>query len=256
MVNTETILFYHPENQAISVNKYFSFAQDHLKKINNRVVKVLLTVFFFSACTVYSLAQCPSPDVAPYTCGPAAHCDCATWPNNGIIIENSPNVNFEFDKINEYSGGITYSGSTIIHIKMDSINRTCADGSPCKWKLVMYIDNFGAGGSGWDKVGTYGTGAGTAPTIDLLQVRVYNGCNTPMCESFQSFNAVDDASIDIINSAVLIPAGSCRPNVNGVGSYLNHYNEYTFTVDYRIIPHYNLAPGTYQLSLYYCLVED
>jgi|GEM_PF-1796797 hypothetical protein len=216
----------------------------------------VLTAICFFVIPGISLAQCPSPDVAPYTCGPPAHCDCQVWPNNGIILETSPNVSFEFDKINEYAAGITYSGSTILHIKMDSINRTCIDGSPCMWKLVMYVDDFGAAGGQWDKLTTYGTGAGTVPSIDLLQVRVYNGCNTPICESFQSFAPVDDASIDIINSAVLKAAGTCGTNVDGVGSYLNHYNEYTFMVDYRIVPHYGLAPGNYQIALYFCLVED
>ncbi|HXP53250.1 MAG TPA: hypothetical protein VN922_25120, partial [Bacteroidia bacterium] len=168
----------------------------------------------------------------------------------------APNVNFEFDKISDYSAGITFSGSTILHIKMDSINRVCADGFPCTWKLVMYVDDFGAVGGQWDKLTGYGTGAGTTPSIDLLQVRVYNGCSTPICTSFQAFNPVDGSAIDIIDNAVLKAAGSCSTNVNGVGSYLNHYNEYTFMVDYRIVPHYDLAPGNYQLAVHFCLVED
>jgi hypothetical protein len=232
-------------------NKHNNIRQ--LRKIFFGIIPI---VGFLIGGNISLIGQCPSPDVAPYVCGPAAHCDCATWPKNGIIIENSPNVDFEFDKISQYLGGISFSGSTIIHIKMDSTNSTCSDGSPCKWKLVMFIDNFGVGGNQWDKTATYGTGVGTKPTLDLIQLRVYNGCNTPICESFQSFNPIDDASIDIVNSAVLIPAGACTTNVNGVGSYLNHYNEYTYTVDYRIIPGFDMAPGMYQLSLNFCLVED
>jgi len=234
----------------------FLFKNQNIRLLRKTLQKTVLTVCFITGLIVSSHAQCPSPDVAPYVCGPPAHCDCASWPKNGIIIENSPNIDFQFDKISQYLGGITYSGSTIIHIKMDSTNATCADGSPCKWKLVMFIDNFGTGGNQWDKTASYGTGVGTKPTIDMVQLRVYNGCNTPICESFQTFNPIDDASIDIVNSAVLIPAGTCSSNVNGVGSYLNHYNEYTFTVDYKIIPGFDMAPGMYQLSLNFCLVED
>jgi hypothetical protein len=61
---------------------------------------------------------------------------------------------------------------------------------------------------------------------------------------------------DIVNDASLIPAGSCATNVNSAGSYLTDPNEYTFMVDYRIVPGLNFTSGYYQVVLHFCLVEQ
>ncbi|MGP8216181.1 MAG: hypothetical protein ACLQQ4_11490 [Bacteroidia bacterium] len=229
-----------------------------MKKI---FLNILFWGYFFITGIGHSFGQCTSynPWQPLTSCGPEYHCDCDAYPKNGLVMENSPNINFDFEKMSDYTGGITLGGATIVHIRMSNVNAACADGFPCKWRLVMYVDNFGAPANAkqWDKTATYGTGGGSTPSISLLQVRVYNGCNTPLCEDFQPFTAEDGAAIDIVRSTALNSAGGCSgTNVNGTGSYLTDYNEFTFTVDYRIVPGYDLAPGNYQLMIHFCLVED
>jgi hypothetical protein len=123
----------------------------------------------------------------------------------------------------------------------------------------MYVDNnpvMGTPVSEWETVTPYGT-AGAKPTLDMLDIKVYNGCNTPMFSGiYRSFGASNGSYIDIINNIGIISAGSCATNVNGAGSYLTNYNEYSFTVDYRIVPGLNYRPGLYRMSIHFCLVED
>lgn len=213
---------------------------------------VFFSLFFPSLLT---FAQCPSPDpMLPYIKQPASNSNCSPLPKNGFLpLQTSPNVDFTFDQIRDYNAGITLSGSTILHLKVDSGTALC------KWKLLMYIDNNGAPTpvNEWETLATYGIPGAVKPKIDLLQVKVYNGCATPICEQWQTFIPQDDAAIDIIYSPLpVIPAGSCTENVDGLGSYLNHYNEYTFTVDYRIKPGFVYAAGVYQLGLHFYIVED
>jgi hypothetical protein len=212
---------------------------------------LFVLVFAFLANSLSVRAQCGVYDPAlPYVCGPPSNTNCAPYPKNQIVMENSQSLDITYDNMTEYMSGQTFSGSTVLHLKVDSGN------AACKWKLVMYIDNGGAptAAANWQSLGTYG-GSGAKPNISLLQVRVYNSCNTPMCESWENFTTTSQA-IDIIKDPLLIPAGSCATNVNGLGSYLNHYNEYTFTIDYRIVPGFVNQPGTYMLTLKFCLVED
>lgn len=219
------------------------------KSVKASILQIL--VFAFYLFPLLASAQCGIYDpTLPYVCGPPSNSNCDAYPKNAMLLETSPTVNFTFDNMTAYNAGITYSGSTILHLKVDSGN------AACKWKLVMYIDNGGAptAAGDWNKLATYG-GSGTTPAISLLQVRVYNNCNTPMCESWENFTTTGQA-IDIIKDAILVPAGSCTTNVNGLGSYLNHYNEYTFTIDYKIVPGFSMQPGTYNLTLHFCLVED
>jgi hypothetical protein len=229
------------------------------------ILKTLIFCFLTLAFAVNVDAQCPSIDpMIPYVCGPVIHNNCAAYPKDGIVMENSQNINYDFNTYNQYIGGITYSGATILHIKMDSASNTAL----CKWKLVMYIDNGGGATpvTEWENLATYGiVHSPVRPTISLLQVRVYNGCSTPECEQWQTFsvpvtypNGQDGIAIDIISSALLIPATSpCgTENVNGVGSYFNNYNDYTFNIDYRVVPNVTYTPGIYQLTVHFCLVED
>ena len=143
------------------------------------------------------------------------------------------------------------SGATILHLKVDS--GTAA----CKWKLAMMINNGGpptAAGT-WEKLSSYGTSPLPLPPISMLQVRVYNNCNTPTCETWQNFT-LNGQALYIIKAELGPPITGCAPNTDGLGSYLNNYNAYTFTIDYRVIPGFNMPAGTYQLSLQFCLVED
>ncbi len=179
----------------------------------------------------------------------------------GVNINPAPNlapVNFVFDEFREYKGGITFNGSSIVRLNVLAANASC------KWKLTMYVLNNGfVRADEWEELATYGSGtSGTRPKLDLLQVKVTNGCSTPKWDGWKSFDfpAVGEcAYIDIINNvAVLpVPAGTCgNQEVNGAGSYLTNYNEYSFTVDYRIVPGLTLIPGHYTMSIKFFLREE
>lgn len=185
-----------------------------------------------------------------------ANCEDAVTGNSRLIMSTPSNVDFVFDKFSQYTGGIIMSGSTELHVRVDALT------AACKWSLKMTVDNnVGAtmpAATDWYKAITYGLGTvGTTPQLDLIEVKVYNGCNTPIASgSYQNFVAATGSSIDIINDVVMNPAGTCALNVNGPGSYLTNYNEYTFNIDYRIVPGFNFAPGLYQLKINFCLVEN
>lgn len=153
----------------------------------------------------------------------------------------------------DYTAGKTLSGSTILRLKV------LANAPTCKWSLRVYIENNPASGTPvdeWESLQTYGS-AGNAPSLDELGFRVYNSCGTPINNGvYQYFPAVNGGYIDIINDISLIPAGSCITNVNGAGSYLSHYNEFSFMIDYRIVPGLAFSAGVYTVNLHFCLVEQ
>jgi len=193
------------------------------------------------------------PSVYFAQCGPPPSANCSAVPISEMQLSGPSALNFSFQELSQYYGGITYSGSNILRLKVDPINGNC------KWSLKMIIDNNPAAPTPfneWETLFNYGTGT-TAPPINLLDVRVYNGCNTPISSGvYQTFPGGNGSEIILIDDVALIPAGSCITNVNGAGSYLTNYNEYTFTIDYRITPNLNYSPGIYQLSVRFCLVED
>ena len=123
----------------------------------------------------------------------------------------------------------------------------------------MDVDNNGhLPNNEWDPIAYYGS-SGDSPELNLIQINVYNGCGTPLNSgTYQIFSGnVQYDILEIIpDLAVRNMPGSCDgTNINGPGSYLADYNEYNFTIDYRIIPGYNLRPGAYQIKIDFCLVE-
>jgi len=183
--------------------------------------------------------------------------------NSALVMDTQPNKEFFFDSFSKYNGGITLNGSTILKLKVATSTSSLATG-PCQWKLVMIVSNGGAPtpASEWETLTSYGLGTtNSKPTIDFLQVRISNGCNTPKNSGlWQQFNPADGDVIEIINPATLVtagPAGGCSGDeTNGAGTYLGaDYNEYSFTVDYRIKPNVGLSPGRYEVFVKFCLVE-
>jgi hypothetical protein len=186
-------------------------------------------------------------------CGAPGTSNCQGVPSSEMIQTGNGNVDFTFDTFSKYKAGITQSGTTQLRLKVLPNNASC------KWSLRVFIENNPGSGTPvdqWEKLTNYGTGT-AAPTLDLLAIKIYNGCGTPISNGlYQHFAAVNGAYIDIINDATLIPQGTCGTNVNGAGSYLTSPNEYTFIVDYRIVPGLVYTPGTYQITLHFCLVEQ
>ena len=191
-------------------------------------------------------AQCPGLGAGTHTlCDPLA---------SSITLAHSGNIDFLFDTYYQINGGITRGGSTQIRIK--AINNIS---STCQWKLVMYVSNISgtATPTDWSNQTLYGAaGSGSIPQLDLLEIRLDNFCHTPTnAGAWQQFAALNGSSIDIINSAMLVSAGSCVTQVNGAGDYLSNFGEYTFTLDYRIIPGITHKPGMYAIKISFCLSE-
>lgn len=198
----------------------------------------LVSIFFFVILTMGSRAQ--------------IHCGTVT------IEPNSPvNANFTFDSFTDYEGGITINNVATIRVRVE--NQAIPD-PDCKWFLTMEINNNPGAGTAageWEKLGSYGSGAGANPTIDILEIRVRNNCQTsPVDGIYQTFTTNGDV-IDIIADLLpLTSAGSCTSNVNGPGSYLTNYDEYTFTIDIRVAPGYAFTPGIYELDIRFHLEEQ
>jgi len=191
-------------------------------------------------------AQCPT----------APSSNCQPIPNSQILLSSPPSVDFTFDSFNKYYSGITYSGSTLLRLTVLPNNASC------KWTLRVYIDNDAGAGTPadeWEKINAPGT-HGTVPALEMLEVKVSNACRTPVFNGiYKTFTTGNGSWIDIVtvNSGMLVPPGACNgSNVNGAGSYVTDYGEYSFTIDYRIKPGMNQRSGNYQVVLRFCLVED
>ena len=195
--------------------------------------------------------QCGAP--------PTSNCDIAL---SNIIMTTPDRIELVFDSFGEYKGGITVNGSSIIRLKIIS---NVLPPFPCQWKLRMFVTNNGWGiPTDWETTVPYGAAAsGVPPALDLLELRVSNVCNTPTNSGlWQRFAPLTGSVIDIINSAALTPAGTCNPATptNGAGTYLTNYNEFSFTIDYRLKPFDPLLgfiyrPGRYDLHIKFCLQE-
>lgn len=184
-----------------------------------------------------------------------SNCSDAIAGTSEFLMSTSGNVNFEFNDIQKYVAGITHSGSTQLRLKIDEIVA-----GQCKWRLMMYIDNNGyLPNNEWEPITYYGA-SGVPPELNLIQVKVYNGCGTPLNSgTYQIF--AGNVNYDILEIIPALPdpinmPGSCDgSNINGPGNYLTDYNEYNFNVDYRIIPGYLMRTGVYQIKINFCLVE-
>jgi hypothetical protein len=213
-------------------------------------LKNLLLILFFIAHLNVTLGQvCTAPT--------SDNCASVIGGSSEFFMTTSENVDFEFDNMSKYARGITKSGATRLMLKIDELVT-----DQCQWALKMYIDNNNNTEGDdpetrWEPIIYYGNeDSGVMPTIDLLQVQVYNSCNTPDISGFQTF-AERDVAIDIVPS--LLPrneSGSCDgTSVNGPGNYLQDYHEYSFVVDYRIEPGFTHKAGAYQVTLRFCLYE-
>ncbi len=173
------------------------------------------------------------------------------------FIPNSPlTQDFTFDSFNQYLGGITFNNIGQLRINVE--DKAIVD-PDCRWFLTMEISNSGGGtpAGEWETLVVYGGGAATTPPIDLLQIRLRNGCQTsPIDGLFQTFTNHGDVTNIIADGLARNDAGNCNLNVNGPGDYLTNYNEYTFTIDVRIKPNFTLKPGIYQLSVKFHLEEQ
>ncbi len=206
--------------------------------MNRPVHKFILLVWLItlSAATLRAQLHCGNVELSPNT------------PVNAL---------FSFDQFRNYQGGMVLSNVATLRINVEHL---AVPDPQCSWSLSVMIDNNPASGtpiSEWEELSPYGIGVGNNPSIDILEMRVRNNCQTsPMNGVFQSFANHGDI-LEIIQGALPVtPAGSCTSNVNGPGSYLSQPGEYTFNIDLRIRPGFDFDPGIYMINLRFHLEEN
>lgn len=208
----------------------------------NKAVMLCVLLFLSSK----SFSQAPNCVVSP-----TSNCN-AVGSGSVYLMSTSTNLVFTFDTFGKFLSGVTENGGTTLKLVVTEAL------APCRWQLHVNIDNGGlAPINEWEQLATYGSPGATNPSVNLLQIRARNECNTSLTGN--NFFTVANTGVTtpiIQNPGVTQAAGTCLPNINGPGSYLTNYAEYHFTMDYRIIPTLNLRPGMYQLNVRYCLTED
>jgi hypothetical protein len=176
-------------------------------------------------------------------------------------VELTPNTPlsalFSFDEFRDYQAGIVLSNVATLRV---SVQDLVVPDPSCSWHLTVLVDNnpaAGTPGTEWEELSPYGMGSGNNPTIDALEIRVRNNCQTsPSNGIFRPFANNGDV-LDIIAPLLPVTAGgSCTANVNGPGSYLTQPGEYSFAVDLRVTPGFAFDPGIYLLSLRFHLEEN
>ena len=182
----------------------------------------------------------------------------------GVVeLENdtSSDLSMTFNNFTKYNAGLTLKSVAKLRVKVENKNPVDLN---CSWKLRMFIENNSGSGTDidkWEEITLYGNGNANQPLISDLEIKVTNNCGTPINTGFRSFNDINDV-LDIIEEMipqVIVPAGSCSANgtknVNGPGSYLTNYDEYSFTVDLRFKPDFKFNPGVYKLNIRFRLEE-
>lgn len=173
-----------------------------------------------------------------------------------IVSAPGERADFVFDTFNKYISGITYYGIANVDVKV--VDQLPAN-PECKWTLTMSVEEHSLSGSAsneWETLASYGTGNADIPKIEILDVRVTNQCATsPIDGLFTNFTETGDVIEIIENTGFRLNAGSCTTNVNGPGSYLTHYDEYHFQIDFRIQPGFAYEPGIYELQVKFELRE-
>jgi hypothetical protein len=173
-----------------------------------------------------------------------------------ILPATSEQVDYVFDSFSKYIAGLTFHGVANVNIKVDDQTPPNPD---CKWMLTMSVENNASSGTPadeWEQLMTYGAGSASPAKIEILEVRVTNGCYTsPIDGVYQHFTQTGDFIEIIENTGIRIDAGSCTTNVNGPGNYMLNYDEFHFQIDFRIVPGFNFDPGVYQLQVKFELVE-
>lgn len=174
-----------------------------------------------------------------------------------IVPNSSVNQVVVFDDFTKYNGGVTINSVTRIRITVE--DKTVVD-PLCSWNLRMFVENNSGAGTPideWEELATYGNGNAANPQISVLQIRVRNSCSTsPSDNTFVNFNDTSDVLDIIAQMLPVTPAGSCTQNVNGPGSYLTNYDEFTFDIDVRINPGFQYNPGIFNLNIRFRLEEN
>lgn len=213
------------------------------------LLRSVLFVFSFNFIFLHNVSS--QLCVVPFDpAKPPYHCD-VLGSGSTYVMSTSNQVNFTFDTFGKYLSGITQNGATILKLIVSEAV------APCRWRLNVYLDNWGAAPANeWQLSTPYGV-SGTNANTNLLQVNVHNDCATPILNNtFFTLAAINVFQPIISSPLITNPSGACNTNVNGPGTYLTNYSAYHFVVDYKIKPSFTIKPGVYQIAVHYCLTED
>ncbi|MBL0104599.1 MAG: hypothetical protein IPP51_13070 [Bacteroidetes bacterium] len=165
-----------------------------------------------------------------------------------IQLASATNVDFTFDTFEKLRTGIFIANAITFNIE--------ATGT--RWDLYMGAVTTTPGL--WDNVQLYGT-SGTAPTVDMIKLRVHNLSSTPLISGFVPLQDIATSTLDIIgnhnatdvdiNCSDINPAGT-----NTAGSYTTDPQCYQFRVDLRIVPGTAYTPGLYTLQIEFVIAPD
>mgnify|MGYP000622134553 CR=1 FL=1 len=200
----------------------------------------LLSILFLT-CTANLFAQ--------------VHCDGIQ-----LILEEQANSDFLVNDFSTYAAGVPRTTvarlKVIVEDKSPSLNT-------CSWSLVMSLDNNGAPITEWEELNLYSNGLGQNPITDILEIKITNDCATSDIDgvfvSFPDVTAINikDIIAPILNAGDINLPGACgTKNVNGPGSYLTNYQEFTFKIEVRIKPGMSYNPGKFGLTLNFRLEEN
>lgn len=160
-----------------------------------------------------------------------------------FALTTSPNINFDFNTIQQYETGIARYNACVLNIE--------AVGT--EWDLYVGATTSVAGQ--WDVTSTYSPN-GTLPTIDMVQVKLRNSSNTPLVAGFFSLQDILTPTYLIGTSANDAAVACPAAGTNTAGSYLTSPGCYLFHIDLKITPGFTYRPGLYTLRIDYIIIED
>jgi hypothetical protein len=164
-------------------------------------------------------------------------------------LKVEPDVNFKFNTIESYTGGIIRANAVTLYVKS-----VAGGGFGGEWDL--YVQSNTVAPPNWDDVIFYSS-TGNIPQVDMLQLKIRNIDNTPNNLNFFSLQSTPTY---IIGSAANDPAVACAVNqhTNVAGDYLTSPQCYKFYIDFMIKPgiNNNLRCGYYKLRVDFILMED
>lgn len=177
-----------------------------------------------------------------------------TGAGSQYIVTGENTINFTFQSFGDFIVGSNLFGVNILKL---AIEENAAPAGDCRFRLNVHMDNNGAAATQWEQVYAYGTSSASLPTVDILEMRFRNQCNTSLTGSNYVTLGSTATNLDIVESpGISNNAGTCSGiNVNRPGSYLTNYGEYSFAIDYKLKPTLNIQPGIYRLNVRFCLTE-
>lgn len=166
-----------------------------------------------------------------------------------IEIASDPNVQFNFNTIDQLINGIVIPNAITVNIASDS----------AQWDL--YTGAVTTVANQWDNVQYYTTsGVGNIP-VNILSMRAHNLSNTQLTSGYIPMQDIATSTMDIIgNHLSTDPRISCSDanniGTNAPGSFLTDPQCYQFRIDLKASPGIMYRPGTYTMQIVFIIAQD